>query len=123
MTTKSLDKRVRISHLTTSRVIKALLEGPCTAAELAAASGLHQVTIYEFMRSMRKLKVSHICGWEPDSMGRDAIAVFALGRGNDAKRRTQTRAEIARRYRERKLQRMAMAALATPNQQLEKILA
>lgn len=109
MTTKSLDKRVRISHLTTAQVIKTLLEGPSTAHELVTASGLHLVTVYEFMRVLRRLKIVHISGWDRDKIGRDAIAVFALGDGREAKRRILSRAEIARRYRERK-QRKAMAA-------------
>lgn len=114
MTTKSLDKRVRISHLTTAKVIKALLDGPCTAHEIVAASGLHIVTVYEFLRTMRKIKVAHIASWDSDSLGRDCIAVFALGPGRDAKRRRYTRAEIARRYRDRKKQRLLASAIAAP---------
>lgn len=101
MTTKSLDKRVRLSHLTTAKVIKALLEGSSTAHDLAEASGLHIITVYEFMRAMRKLRVAHICGWDQDSLGRDAIAVFAIGPGKDVRRRAMSRAQISRRYRDR----------------------
>lgn len=113
MTTKSLDKRVRISHLTTAKVIKTLLEGPSTAHELVAASGLHLVTVYEFMRTMRRLKIAHISAWDPDKLGRDCIAVFSIGPGKDAKRRAQTRAQIAKRYRERRTQRQMVAAISS----------
>jgi DNA-binding IclR family transcriptional regulator len=113
MTTKSLDKRVRLAHLTTAKVIKTLLEGPSTAQELVTASGLHLVTVYEFMRTMRRLKIAHIAAWDPDTLGRDCIAVFAMGPGKDAKRRVLTRAQIAKRYRERCQQKALAAALAS----------
>ncbi len=110
MTTKSLDKRVRLSHLTTAKVIKALLKGPSTAQELVDASGLHIMTVYEFMRAMRKLKVAHICGWDKDKLGRDAIAVFALGLGKDVRRGAMSRAQISKRYRDRRaMQEMVFA--------------
>lgn len=102
MTTKRLDKQVRVSHLTLSHVIKLLLDGPATAVEIEEASGLHKVTVYELMRSLRKVGASHISAWDCDTMGRDAIAVFSLGAGVDACRRTLSRAAISARYRDRK---------------------
>ena len=102
MTTKRLEKKVRVSHLTLSLAIKLLLEGPTTAAEVQEVSGLHRVTVYEFMRSLRKAGAAHISAWEPDSLGRDSIAVFSLGPGRDAARRALTRAQISGRYRDRK---------------------
>ena len=115
MTTKSLDKRVRVSHFTTSIIIRELLDGPCSALELSIASGLHLVTVYELMRSMRKEKAAHIVSWEPDRLGRPAIAVFALGRGRDARRRSMSRATIAKRYRDRKRDRLMIATTDAKN--------
>ena len=102
MTTKRLEKKVRVSHLTLSLAIKLLLDGPATAAEIEEVSGLHKVTVYELMRSLRKADAAHISAWDSDSLGRDAVAVFSLGPGVDARRRALSRAAISARYRERK---------------------
>lgn len=102
MTTKSLIKRVRASHATLALAVKLLLEGPCTSHEIAEETGLHPVTVRELLRAMRKIKAAHISAWEPDSLGRDSIAVYSLGAGRDAKRRALTRAQIAKNYRTRK---------------------
>lgn len=102
MSTKALSKQSRLSHITLAKFIKQLLEGPATARELVEVSGLHLVTVYEFMRAMRKYEVAHISAWDSDAMGRDMIAVFSLGPGRDAKRRRMTRAQISKKYRTNK---------------------
>lgn len=90
MTTKSTRKVVRVSHFTFAAVVRALLRTPCTAEQLAEASGLHRDTVYELMRAMRKgappSRAAHISAWSVDSIGRRTVAVFALGPGVDAKR-------------------------------------
>lgn len=102
MTTKSLIKRARVTHTSLAIAVKLLLDGPCTAQEISDETGLHKSTVYELLRSLRKAKAAHISAWEPDSMGRDQIAVFSLGPGRDVRRRALTRAQIAKNYRDRK---------------------
>lgn len=116
MTTKSLAKRARISHITTATVIKLFLEGPVSARDICDATGLHLVTVYELLRVFRKEKAAHISAWDVDSMGRDAIAIFSVGPGKDAKRRAMSRAQISARYRDRK-RRLRMQMTVVPGQQ------
>jgi len=112
MATKSLKKRVKPSHLTTAKLIKALFDGPSTARELADVSGYSIATVYEFVRALRKVEVAFISAWEPDSLGRMRVAVFSMGERRDKKREAFTRREISARARERKRQRILAEAIA-----------
>lgn len=113
MTTKPLSKRARVSHVTTAKVISLILDGPFSARDIVDTTGLHIVTAYELLRVLRKEKVIHISAWEPDSLGRDAIAIFSIGNKRDAKRRALTRAQISERYRARKRMRSMMTAISS----------
>lgn len=66
------------------------MQSPCTAQEIADASGLHKDTVYELLRAMRKGpvkdRVAHINWWKLDSLGRANIAVFKLGPDKDCER-------------------------------------
>lgn len=64
-------KRYRISHLT-----MAVQKGEYTLYQ----SGLHYVTVCEFMKAAHR-----ICGWEPDSRGRYLMRVYMWGPGSDVK--------------------------------------
>lgn len=95
-----------------AKLFSALLDGPCTAHELADVTGLHVVTVQDLMRALHRHKVVHISAWEPNSRGIDTTAVFAFGRGRDTKRRKKTRAQVALDYRERKKLRDLVALSA-----------
>ena len=90
-----LKKPARVAHATLARAIFLLLQGPATAHHIAEQTGLAVATAYEFMRAMRKHQAAHISGWRQDSLGRDAIPVFALGRGTDRRRRSRARPVLA----------------------------
>lgn len=85
-----------------------LLEGPCTANDLATVTGLHLVTVQDLLRTLRRHKVVYISGWQKNGRDIECIAIFSFGRGKDKKPKTKTRAEIARNYRLRKEARAAM---------------
>lgn len=85
-----------------ARVLKMLLADPVTAHDIVQEVGLHLITAQSMFRTFRKHKVVHICAWEPDSMGRDAIPVYKLGKGKDKPRNKLTPAERQARYRKRK---------------------
>lgn len=93
--------------------------GPASARSLAGISDLHIVTVYDLLRALHSYKVVHIAAWEKDSRGRDAIAVFALGPGDDAKRQTKSRTQIARDYRARKKALAAAAPAEVDPRQME----
>lgn len=85
-----------------ARTIALLNQGPITAAKLAVEAEVHLVTAQTWLRELRKQGVVHIDQWLQDSLGRDCIPVYRLGEGEDRSRRRTPRAEIMRRYRERK---------------------
>jgi predicted ArsR family transcriptional regulator len=84
-----------------AHMIKMLLEGTRTCAELAEETGLHVATIYDYTRELHKKGAAHIITWEPDTLGRDAKPVFMLGKGKDAERRKLSAAERTANYRAR----------------------
>ena len=104
MAWKELNKRRKINHVALAQTIKLLLQGPITAHELAEYTGIHPVTAAEWMRGLRREGVVHVCGWLPDSMGRDATAVFKMGAGRDKPRSKMTQAERQARYRQKQKQ-------------------
>lgn len=121
MKTQAKPKRARVSHITTAKIISLFLEGPVSAREIEEETGLHLVTVYELLRVFRREKVAHISAWEPDTLGRDAIAIFSIGPGKDAVRRSLTRAQISERYRARKrMARMSTAITAIADRLVRK---
>ena len=105
-------KIVKINALAQAQLIKLLLDGVYTCHELAEQSGLHYVTVLHYTRELHAAGAAHICAWEKDSRGRDAIKVYKIGEGRDAKRKKMTGAQRQARSRDKKfniemMQRMA----------------
>lgn len=108
---------VRVSAMTLARFVRMLLDGPQTAREIAAETGLHPVTVARYLREMRRVHAVGICAWEKDSRGRDAIRVYELGRTKRDAPRTrkteaQVRADYKARLREKRLHRMLAGTTA-----------
>lgn len=80
----------------------ALIDGTRTCKEVAEETGLHYLTVCQYTRELHREGVIHITTWEKDSRGRDAIRIYKLGAGKDAKRHTMTQRERAARYRTKK---------------------
>lgn len=104
MALKPLKLKSRITHITLAKTLKMLLDGPATVHEIAEVTGVMPRTAAEWMRALRKESCVHISGWVPDSRGRDATAVFSLGKGKDKPRHRFTEAERQARRRARKKQ-------------------
>jgi len=85
-----------------AKTIAVLHNGPTTASRLASEADVHLVTAQAWLRELRQQGVVHITQWQQDSLGRDSIPVYALGKGDDLPRRRTTRSETMKRYRERK---------------------
>ena len=85
-----------------AQIFSLLMKRPVSAHEVSEKVGMHIVNAQGLMRTLKKHGVIHIYSWRPDRLGRDATPVYVLGEGIDKPRRCMTRAEIARRYRERK---------------------
>lgn len=95
--------RVRkINHTALAKTLSLLQRcKTVTAKEVQLVTGVHYVTASAWLRALREQRAVHIAGWAPDSMGRDAIPLYALGEGEDVPRRRESRAEIMKRYRQR----------------------
>lgn len=94
----------KLNKIAYGHILKQLTLGPSNPHEIAEASGMHIRTIQVLMNVWKRMKVVHIKNWDPDSMGRDQIPVFALGEGRNARRRAMTKAERSQRARDKKKQ-------------------
>ena len=102
-------KAVKLGALTNANLIKLLLEGTYSCAELAKATGLHYVTVLEYTRVMHRVGAAHIHSWEKDTRGRDVIKIYKIGAAKDAARECLTTNERMARHREKvKAQQFAL---------------
>lgn len=92
---------IKMSAISYAKMMS-LIDGTRTCLEIAEETGLHVLTVYQYTRELHREGVIHIALWEKDTRGRDAIKVYKLGEGKDAKRHTMTQRERAARYREKK---------------------
>jgi hypothetical protein len=104
----------KINAFTQAKLIKLLLDGAHTCAELAEQTGLHYVTVLEYTRELHRAGAAHICMYEKDALGRDALKVYKLGPGRDARRAKLTAVERQARHRAKEAMRRAIHATAAP---------
>lgn len=95
-------KVIKINAISQAQLIKAMLDGVYTCAELAEQTGLHYVTVLQYTRELHSAGAAHICMWEKDCFGRDAIKVYKIGIGKDAKRQRMNGAERQARSRNKR---------------------
>jgi hypothetical protein len=95
-------KIIKTNAIAHAQLIKAMLDGTLTCQELAEHTGLHYVTVLQYTRELHAAGAAHICLWEKDTYGRDAIRVFKIGEGKDAKRQRMTAAQRQARSRAKK---------------------
>ncbi|MFM1990267.1 MAG: hypothetical protein RJA99_3224 [Pseudomonadota bacterium] len=100
----------KINAFTQAKLVKLMLEGTYTCAELAEQTGLHYVTVLGYCRAFHREGAAHISMYEKDSRGRDSLKVYKIGPGKDAKRSKLTPAQRQERVRKRK-QMAAMLGL------------
>lgn len=93
-------------------LIKLLMEGTRTCAELAADSGLHSLTVYQYTREFHHAGLVHIVAWEPDTRGRDTVKVYMWGTGKDVKRPKIPATVRSATYRLKKKQMELMERMA-----------
>ncbi len=98
---------IKINELLYARMIRMLVDG-ATSRNVAMETGLHVVTAQSYLRALHKEKATHIIAWVKNTRGVDTTPVFKLGVGEDKPRSKMTRAEIAKRYRYRRLLRKRM---------------
>jgi len=74
---------LRLNALTVALMTKAMMDGPCTYADLEEACGLGRHAIIRYVRALRSVKALHIVDWEQDSIGRYVVPAFGFGDGKD----------------------------------------
>jgi predicted ArsR family transcriptional regulator len=94
--------QIRVNALSFAMMVRALYDGPKTLHQLCEITGLHVWTARHYVKAMQKQEVVHITGWTKDSMGRDAIAHYALGMGLDMPRECKTGAQKQQALRARR---------------------
>ena len=90
------------SKIMMATVLTLLQKGTVTSRALARACEIHITTAQSWLKAMREAGTIHVVDWEKDASGRDCAPVYALGDGVSVQRRALSRAEIAKRYRQRK---------------------
>lgn len=95
---------IKINAITQAHLIKLLLDGTYSCAELAEHTGLHYVTVLHYTRELHRAGAAHIASWEKDLRGRDLVKIYKLGAGKDAKRHKYTQAERQAAYRTKQQQ-------------------
>lgn len=101
--------QVKMGAVLYGRMVEMMLHGTFSCAEIAEETGLHYVTVLEYARELYRAGAAHIAHWDKDRRGRDVIKIYKIGKGQDAKRHSLTRAERSERYRlKKKAMREAM---------------
>lgn len=108
--------RRRILDLRSSmmRMMRALLDGPCTVQDLREASGMADSSVRLWIHAARKAGVLRIAAWERIPTGQSTRPVYELnpeGRRDVARPPRTPASKRAARYRLRKRQRAAAAAM------------
>jgi len=106
-------RQIKINAITQAQLIKLLLEGTYTCAELAEMTGLHYVTVLQYTRELHRAGAAHISGWEKDRRGCDVAKIYKLGVGNDKRRQRKSDAEKQAAYRTKKKQIKVMEMLTS----------
>lgn len=114
-------KQAKINHLTTAKLIAALVHEPAglTYEEMADECGLCHTVLRQYMSALQREGAAYIKAWVEDGRGGRTRKQFALGRGKDAPRPgAKDPAERAVKYRERKKQ-MKLLGIGRMSEQLK----
>lgn len=101
-------KMAKINPQRFAHLMYLLQRGTFSRVELAERTGLHPLTVGDYLRDLHKQGVVYVRQWDQDAQGRHTIARYTLGMSNDvAKPAAQSRFEIYQRYRARRKAREA----------------
>ena len=93
---------VRINAISFAHLIAALGEGMVTRAYLVERTGLHIVTVHDYVHALHRVGMVYIAAWDFDTRGHQVIPVYSLGSAQDAKQPRVPKNEIQTRYRAKK---------------------
>lgn len=105
--------KAKLNALYFALMLREFQRGPCTATEIADATGYARKTMVAILRTMHDQSVLHIAEWEAAADGRTKLPVYALGDGKDTPRPAPlSRAERNRRYAPLRAQRAVLGMAA-----------
>lgn len=104
--------RRRLNALSIARLMAALMDGACTAQDLAEASGLCLDTARHYVLTLHREGIAYIAQWEQNSRGVYTTPAYRLGARRDADKPRQSGAERGRAYRARRKQIALIQATA-----------
>lgn len=69
----------RLTALIQAKILRLLVEDPCTVAELVQETEVHIQTIRSYLRALHEFKLVRRAGWVMDKGGRRTIPLWAWG--------------------------------------------
>lgn len=105
---------LRLNAYCSAKIIRSLVDGPCTVAELTQITGLNSKTVGSYVRALIKQGCAHVCAWEKDATGRDSIQVISFGAGVRAQKAKKSNTVLSTEYRARKRDSLLAQAFRNP---------
>lgn len=105
---------IKVNAISQAKLIKLLIAGDMTCAELSESTGLHYVTVLQYCRELHLAGAAYISRWERDRRGSPQVKVYKIGERPDAKRVSMTALQKTQRYRAKKKGIQQARAFATP---------
>lgn len=91
----------RLTHVLYAKLVRALIDGPCTYEDLVDETGLHVTTLVSAIRALRNEKLVRVCDWLPNGRDVRCVMVFEWAPGKrDVPMPRMTVAQRAKRYRD-----------------------
>lgn len=93
-----------LNAITYSHLMRMLMDGEHTRAELARGTGLHAETVNRYVRQLHRRGVVRISDWHINPVNRNAVPCFTLnveGLADEPKPKPRGKAVIEKEYRAR----------------------
>lgn len=93
-----------LNAITYSHLMRMLMDGEHTRAELARGTGLHGATVSRYVHQLHRRGVIRIADWDINPVNRNAVPRFALNAGalaDEPKPKPKGRVAVEREYRAR----------------------
>lgn len=90
------------NHKNIAAFLRVMNDGAVSVKEMSEKTGISYDTVRPLMNVLHDEGVLYISHWKVDTLGRQSVAVYALGVGNDApKRKPKTGAQRSMAYKVR----------------------
>lgn len=93
-----------LNAITYSHLVRMLMDGEHTRAELARGTGLHAETVNRYVRQLHRRGVVRIADWDTNPVNKNFVPRFTLnaeGLADEVKPKPRGKAVIEKEYRAR----------------------